>query len=305
MGASAGIATGRAGEVSAEELIRNADLAMYRAKQAHSGYETFESGMDLPVLHRHGLKQRLRDAAQDSAFDVHYQPIVELDTGAVIAHEALVRWLDGPRGRVEPSAFIPIAEEMGVIVQIGRQVLRRACEHAMRWPSEAAVHVNLSPVELRDPHFLGGVEDALTSCGLAPRRLVLEITESVMLRDPARCISILEELRALGVQLALDDFGTGYSSLSHLRQLPVDWLKIGEPFVTDIGSGEADRPFMRMILELAESLDLQVIAEGIETRTQMQALRDTGCSFGQGYLLGRPTGVGADEPASVGVPQTV
>jgi len=301
VGASAGIATGVAGEITAEELIRNADLAMYRAKQAKLGYAQFESGMDLPVLRRHGLKQRLRDAASRSAFDVHYQPIVELQTGRVTAREALVRWLDGPRGCVNPASFIPIAEEMGVIVDIGRQVLRRACLEARTWPGDTAVHANLSPVELRDERFLRGVEEALQASGLPPERLVLEITEGVVLRDPPKCIEILEQLRGLGVQLALDDFGTGYSSLSYLRQLPLDWLKIGQPFVDDIAPGGANRPFMRMILDLAASLELGVVAEGIETQAQMESLRDMGCGFGQGFHLGRPAlavpGAAAASPA--------
>ncbi len=291
---SAGIATGDPDGISAEELIRNADVAMYRAKQAcKHGFELFQSGMEVPVLRRHGVKQRLREAVRQESFAVHYQPIVELASGAVTAREALVRWLDGPRGCVSPASFIPIAEEMGVIVPIGRMVLARACRDAQRWQAGGAdapaVHVNLSPVELRDGRFVRGVEDALQASGLAPERLVLEITEGVVLRDPATAIAILDELRAIGVQLALDDFGTGYSSLSYLRQLPLDWLKIGQPFVDDIGPGGANRPFMRMILDLAASLGLGVVAEGIETRAQMGSLREMGCGFGQGFYLGSPT----------------
>jgi diguanylate cyclase (GGDEF)-like protein len=291
--ASAGIATGAGSGISTEELIRNADVAMYRAKQASKrGYEVFESGMEVPVLRRHGLKQRLREAVREDSFMVHYQPIVDLDSGEVAACEALVRWLDGPRGCVSPSSFIPMAEEMGVIVPLGRSVLQRACREAQRWrlPGGAppAVHVNLSPVELRDPQFMAGVSEALDRSGLAPERLVLEITEGVVLRDPDKSIAILRELRRLGVQLALDDFGTGYSSLSHLRSLPIDWLKIGQPFVDGIGPGGSDRPFMRMILDLAASLELGVVAEGIEDRGQLAALRELGCGFGQGFYLGSP-----------------
>jgi diguanylate cyclase (GGDEF)-like protein len=302
VGASAGVSFGTGAGVSAEELVRNADLAMYRAKQAGSGYELFETGMELPVLRRHGLKQRLRDATGANSFDVHYQPIVQLSTGAVTAREALVRWNDGPRGIVQPASFIPVAEEMGVIVEIGRQVLHRACTDAREWRGvePPAVHVNLSPVELRDQGFVGGVQDALSASGLPPERLVLEITESVVLRDPAKAVAILEQLRSLGVQLALDDFGTGYSSLSHLRQLPLDWLKIGQPFVDDIAPDGANRPFMRMILDLAASLGLGVVAEGIETRAQMVSLKGMGCGFGQGYHLGRPAAL-ARPAADAGV----
>jgi diguanylate cyclase (GGDEF)-like protein len=294
--ASAGIATGAVaagGTISPEELIRNADVAMYRAKQASKrGWELFESGMEVPVIKRHGLKQRLREAVREDSFDVHYQPIVELETGRVTACEALVRWLDGPRGCVNPGSFIPIAEEMGVIVPMGRSILERACREAQRWPADGgaapAVHVNLSPVELRDPNFLAGVAGALDRSGLRPDRLVLEITEGVVLRDPEKSIAILHELRALGVQLALDDFGTGYSSLSHLRSLPIDWLKIGKPFVDAVDEGGMDRPFVRMILELAADLNLGVVAEGIEDTGQLGALRQLGCGYGQGFYLGVP-----------------
>ena len=288
---SAGIATG-GHDISPDELVRNADVAMYRAKQAAKhGYELFESGMEVPVQQRHGLGQRLREAVREEAFTIHYQPIVGLQDGAVAACEALVRWFDGPRGCVGPSAFIPVAEEMGVIVGLGRSILRRACQDAQRWGDGVdapAVHVNASPVELRHPGFVAGVHNALELSGLAPERLVLEITEGVMLRDPERMIAILEQVRELGVRLALDDFGTGYSSLSQLRMLPIDTLKIGKPFVDGVEQGEFDRPFIRMILELAGSLDLDVVAEGIESGGQLQTLRDLRCGFGQGFHLGRP-----------------
>jgi diguanylate cyclase (GGDEF)-like protein len=302
--ASAGIATGVAGasgSVSPAELIRNADVAMYRAKQASKrGWELFESGMEVPVMKRHGLKQRLREAVREESFDVHYQPIVELESGRVTACEALVRWLDGPRGCVNPGSFIPIAEEMGVIVPLGRSIMERACREAQRWPEQdgaaPAVHVNLSPVELHDPHFLTGVAGVLDRTGLRPDRLVLEITEGVVLRDPEKSIAILHELRALGVQLALDDFGTGYSSLSHLRSLPIDWLKIGKPFVDAVDEGGLDRPFVRMILELATDLNLGVVAEGIEHTGQLGALRQLGCGYGQGFYLGMPAELQATGP---------
>jgi diguanylate cyclase (GGDEF)-like protein len=292
--ASAGIATGEGGDVSPEELIRNADLAMYRAKyESKHRYELFESGMELPVKRRHRLKVRLRDAVRDDAFVVHYQPIVELQTGRVAASEALVRWPDGPRGCVAPSSFIPLAEEIGAIVPIGRSVLRRACCDAQTWWSNdgtpPAVHVNVSPVELREPNFVSGVAGALGDSGLNPSRLVLEITEGVMLRDPESSIATLHELRALGVQLALDDFGTGYSSLSHLRSLPIDWLKIGMPFMDSLEHGGSDRAFVRMVLDLATNLELGVVAEGIESAGQLASLRELGCRLGQGFRLGPPT----------------
>jgi diguanylate cyclase (GGDEF)-like protein len=295
--ASAGIATGSGAQVSADELIRNADLAMYRAKyDSKHHYELFESGMELPVQKRHRLKLRLRDALMDDSFAVHYQPIVELDSGRVAACEALVRWPDGPRGYVSPSSFIPLAEETGAVVPIGRSVLRRACRDAARWrPSgdaTPAIHVNVSPVELREPKFVSGVAAALDTSALEPDRLVLEITEGVMLHDPDSSIAILHELRGLGVQLALDDFGTGYSSLCHLRSLPIDWLKIGMPFTDNLEQGGSDRAFMKMVLELAANLELGVVAEGIESAGQLVALRELGCGLGQGFYLGSPVARG-------------
>jgi diguanylate cyclase (GGDEF)-like protein len=292
--ASAGIATGRGSEVTPEELIRNADLAMYRAKhESKHRYELFESGMELPVQRRHRLTVRLRDAVRDDAFAVHYQPIVELQTGQIAAREALVRWPDGPHGCVTPSSFIPLAEETGAVVPIGRSVLRRACHEAQLWSladeAPPAIHVNVSPVELHQRQFVAGIAAALDDSGLEPGRLVLEITEGVMLRDPDSSIATLKELRALGVKLALDDFGTGYSSLCHLRSLPIDWLKIGMPFMDNLHEGGADRAFLRMVLDLAANLELGVVAEGIESPGQLDSLRDLGCQFGQGFYLGSPT----------------
>jgi diguanylate cyclase (GGDEF)-like protein len=291
--ASAGIATAHGGQVTPEELIRNADLAMYRAKHESSDrYELFESGMELPVKKRHRLKVRLRDAVRDDSFAVHYQPIVELHTGRVTACEALVRWPDGPRGCSMPSSFVPLAEETGAVVAIGRSVLQRACREAQTWSWSdgvpAAIHVNVSPVELEERNFVDGIAVALDHSGLEPRRLVLEITEGVMLRDPERSIATLHELRALGLQLALDDFGTGYSSLCHLRSLPIDWLKIGMPFMDNLEHGGSDRAFVRMVLDLARNLELDVVAEGIESPDQLGALRELGCEFGQGFYLGSP-----------------
>jgi diguanylate cyclase (GGDEF)-like protein len=294
--ASAGIATGHGDQLTPEELIRNADLAMYRAKyESNDRYELFESGMELPVKNRHRLKVRLKDAVRDDSFVVNYQPIVELRTGRVAACEALVRWPNGPRGCSTPSSFIPLAEEMGVVVPIGRSVLQRACRDAQRWDwadgAPAAIHVNVSPVELHERGFVDGIAAELEHSGLEPRRLVLEITEGAMLRDPERSIATLHDLRALGVQLALDDFGTGYSSLCHLRSLPIDWLKIGMPFMERLEDGGSDRAFMRLVLDLAANLELGVVAEGIESAGQLASLRELGCKFGQGFHLGSPTTV--------------
>jgi len=267
---------------------------MYRAKhESKDRYELFKSDMELQVKKRHRLKVRLKDAVRDDSFVVHYQPIVELETGRVAACEALLRWPDGPRGCSTPSSFIPLAEEIGAVVPIGRSVLGRACRDAQTWAWDdavpAAIHVNVSPVELRERRFVQGIAAALDDSELEPRRLVLEITEGAMLRDPDRSIATLRELRALGVRLALDDFGTGYSSLCHLRSLPIDWLKIGTPFMDNLEHGGSDRAFIRMVLDLAANLGLGVVAEGIESPAQLASLRELGCEFGQGFYLGLPT----------------
>ena len=301
--ASAGIATARPGQMSPEELIRNADLAMYRAKyESNDRYELFESGMELPVKKRHRLKARLKDAVRDDSFVVHYQPIVELHTGQVTACEALVRWPDGPPGSSMPSSFMPLAEETGAVAAIGRSVLAQACRDAQTWGWRdgvpAAIHVNVSPVELQERRFVDGIAAVLDDSGLEARRLVLEITEGVMLRDPERSIATLHELRALGLQLALDDFGTGYSSLCHLRSLPINWLKIGMPFMDSLEQGGSDRAFVRMVLDLASNLELDVVAEGIESAKQLAALRELGCRFGQGFYLGSPAGIDPIEVAA-------
>ena len=295
--ASAGIATGDRRSVGPEELIRNADVAMYQAKQAGKhGYALFEPGTEVPVPKRHDLKQRLMEAVKHESLVIHYQPIVELETGEVMACEALVRWLDGPRGLVHPHSFIPIAEEIGVIAAIDRSVLQQACRDAQRWQRQCttppAVHVNVSPVELRDDGFLCGVAAALEQSSLSPGQLRLEITESVVLQDTEQTIATLRELRKLGIGLALDDFGTGYSSLSHLRSLPIDCLKIGKTFVDSLEKGGIDREFVRTILELAAGLDIDVVAEGIESGCQLATLRELGCGFGQGFYLGTPTELG-------------
>lgn len=294
--AASGIATSEGAGMSSDELIRNADVAMYRAKnQGKHGHELFESGMELPVMRRHGLEQRLRDAVRDDAFVVQYQPIVELESGRVAACEALVRWLEAPRGYINPSTFIPLAEEIGAVNAIGRAVLQRACRDAERWRSNSsrppAIHVNVSPIELHERDFVTGVAAALEHSGLSPERLVLEITEGIMVTEPDRSLATLEELRTLGVKLAIDDFGTGYSSLRHLRSLPLDWLKVGMPFLDSIEHGGEDRPFVRMVLDLANNLGLGVVAEGIESRGQLAALRELGCAFGQGFYLGLPSDI--------------
>jgi diguanylate cyclase (GGDEF)-like protein len=291
-GASAGIATCGGQDMSPEELIRHADMAMYQAKRAgKNSYVVFHPGMEAPTLTQLRLERRLREGVDDSSFVVHYQPIHDLETGEVVAREALVRWLDGPNGPVQPRSFIPVAEETGLIVPIGKLVLNQACQDARRWhqgrAGAPAVHVNLSAVELRHPDFLQGVADALDRSGLDPERLVFEIAESALMQTPEASIEVLRQLRTLGPRVALDDFGLGYSSLTSLRRLPLDWLKLELPQLTKDGQ-EVDGQLVAMILSLAENLGCRVIGEGIESEGQLAELLGLGCRFGQGFFLGRP-----------------
>jgi diguanylate cyclase (GGDEF)-like protein len=280
----------------ADQLIREADLAMYQAKShGKSRFEFFEASMAAAMLRLHDVREELAKAIDREEIVVEYQPIVSLETGQISAAEALVRWEHPVRGRVAPAEFVPLAEETGLISALDRHVLRQACRQARRWQladtTEAPlrVHVNLSVAELRDPELVPGVLTMLNECELAPEHLTLEITETQLLGDAAHSAVRFQELRDLGVRIALDDFGTGYSSLSSLHSLPVDSLKIAKPFVDGLTGGGREASFIGMILELARTLELEVIAEGIETSAQLEALRGLGAGLGQGYLLGRPS----------------
>jgi len=283
----------------ADELIRNADLAMYRAKESGKGrFEIFDLQMRDAVLKRHGLKEELQRAVEREEVVVEYQPIVALASGEVVAAEALVRWNHPGRGRLLPSEFVPLAEETGLIVALGQHVLDEACRKARAWqdwdPARApAIHVNLSAVELADPHLTHTVGAALSDASLDPSRLILEITES-LIKDADAHAPALHELRAMGVGLALDDFGTGYSALSYLRTLPLDILKIAKPFVEGMARGSQENSFVRMIIDLARALELRVVAEGIESEEELDALRDLDCELGQGFYLAMPLDLTSD-----------
>jgi diguanylate cyclase (GGDEF)-like protein len=296
----------------ADELIRNADLAMYRAKESGKGrFEIFDLQMRDAVLKRHGLKEELQKAVERGEVVVEYQPIVALASGEVVAAEALARWNHPGRGRLLPSEFVPLAEETGLIVALGQHVLEESCHKARAWqewdPSRApAIHVNLSAVELADPELTSTVGAALSAASLDPSALVLEITES-LIKDADVHAPVLNELRSMGVRLALDDFGTGYSALSYLRTLPLDILKIAKPFVEGMARGSQENSFVRMIIDLARALDLHVVAEGIESADELEALRDLDCELGQGFFLAVPLDLTSDPslPALDGTQQTV
>jgi EAL domain-containing protein (putative c-di-GMP-specific phosphodiesterase class I) len=249
------------------------------------------------ILRRHDLKEELAKALEREQIVVQYQPIVDLATGQIAAAEALVRWEHPARGLVPPSEFVPLAEETGLIVPLGRHVLREACAQAARWGDTLRMHVNLSVGELLHPDLVVHVRDAVAVAGIQPSQLVLEITESQLLGDTVAAAARFDELRDLGLRIALDDFGTGYSSLSYLHSLPLDTLKVAKTFIDGLGSEGREAGFVAMIVDLARTLDLDVIAEGIETPEQLEAVRALGAALGQGFLLGRPAAPVAGAPA--------
>ncbi|WP_291380233.1 EAL domain-containing protein [Demequina sp.] len=298
IGASIGIAAAGDGE-STETLLRSADLAMYQAKlQGRGRHVVYEPGMHQDALAHFRLAAALQKAVAAGTIALAYQPIADLHTGAVVGLEALARWSDPDLGDVPPSSFIPVAERTGLIHELGRQVIARACRDLMRWRtasgSEAYVSVNVSPLQLGDDELPDFIAETLRDCGLEPGSLVLEITEGLLLQERSR--ETLRELRTHGVRVAIDDFGTGYSSLSYLRELPVDMVKIDQAFVTPAVPGAADHEFLQAIIRLAETLHMVTIAEGIETASQLGELRSTACGYGQGYFLARPGPI-ADTPA--------
>ncbi|HEV3282687.1 MAG TPA: EAL domain-containing protein [Solirubrobacteraceae bacterium] len=275
-----------------QDLVRDADLAMYQAKARGKGqYEAFDPAMHTTLVERLRLESDLARAVDRHEFELAYQPIVELASGAVVAVEALVRWRHPTQGLLLPGAFIPAAEETGLIRAIGSQVLQQACMQVASWqdrhrsPSPLAVAVNLSVNQLTDPALVGEVADALDASGLDPRSLILEITETMLMEDLER--EMLARLKELGVQIAVDDFGTGYSSLQYLHRFPIDILKIDRSFVGAVGEGN-DAAVARAIIELGQSLDLRVIAEGVEHPAQVATLLRLGCRWGQGYHFSTP-----------------
>ncbi|MFP5361120.1 MAG: putative bifunctional diguanylate cyclase/phosphodiesterase [Thermoleophilia bacterium] len=273
----------------AEDAIRDADLAMYRAKAQGKGrYAIFEPYMHAAVVRRAELEADLQRVVERDELVLHYQPIVALETGSVVGVEALVRWRHPERGLIAPDAFIPVAEETQLMAELGRWILTAACTQAARWQQgqPLRVSVNLSACQLQSADVAGDVRRALASAGLDPSSLVLEITETALMRDVQDTISCLVELKRLGVLLAVDDFGTGYSSLDYLRRFPIDILKIDKAFVEDLVAG--DSKLAQAIIDLGDSFGLHVVAEGIEHELQRQRLIALGCRLGQGYCFARP-----------------
>jgi len=296
--ASIGVASSRGHalhQIEPDEIFRNADTAMYAAKAAGKGrYAVYDQRMHVSLSDRLELLADLQLALERDEFIVQYQPTVVLGTERIVGVEALVRWRHPKRGVIQPAAFIGLAEECGVILGLGRQVLERACRQTKQWQdeypnsSDMTVSVNVSVRQLQEPAFVGEVARALEESGLTPECLVLEITESVMMRDAPATTVVLGQLKRLGVRLAIDDFGTGYSSLSYLRQFPIDILKIDKSFVDGAGDTEKEQKLTRAIVDLAKTLQLDVVAEGIERVEQLARLRSLDCTFGQGFYFAEP-----------------
>ncbi len=291
--ASAGIALASSPDAQPGDLLRDADAAMYRAKRdGRARAVVFADDMRDEAVLRLATELELRRAIAEGTLALHYQPVVNLRSGALHGVEALVRWDHPTRGPLLPSDVIPVAEETGLIVPLGAWVLERACEQLVTWHRELGVTltmaVNLSGVELRRPGFTEQVAHVLRRTGVPPGSLVLEITETVLMRDAPESLTVLAELKALGVLISVDDFGTGYSSLSYLKRFPVDTLKIDRSFVAGLGEDPEDLAIVRAVAALAASLGMSTVAEGVENDRQLGVLRELGCDAAQGFLLGRP-----------------
>jgi diguanylate cyclase (GGDEF)-like protein/PAS domain S-box-containing protein len=279
----------------AETIIKSADTAMYHAKESgRNNFQFFKADMNVKAVERQSVEGSLRRALERQEFLLHYQPKVNLDTGEITGVEALIRWQQPDRGLVLPSQFVPIAEDCGLIIQIGHWVLREACRQARAWQNAGLpplpIAVNVSAVEFREKGFVQGVRAILSETGLEARYLELELTEGVLMEDAESTASVLQELKRMGVHLAVDDFGTGYSSLSYLRQFPIDVLKIDQSFIHQITADPNVSSIVSAIIHMGKSLNHAVIAEGIETQEQRAYLQTQRCAEGQGFLFSRPLG---------------
>ena len=288
VGVSVGIALAPANGEAPEVLFKNADLALYRAKAtARNSYRFYEAGMDTAVETRMQLELEMREAIMCGGFALHYQPVLRLVDHTIVGFEALMRWPHSTRGMIAPDAFIPLAEETGLIVPLGSWALQEACREAACWPDPLRIAVNVSAVQFQHPGLEESVMSALAASGLAPHRLMLEITESVLVQDAEAVIACLHRLKGFGVLIALDDFGTGYSSLSYLRRFPFDKIKIDRSFIREISDPGA-AAIVRAVVGIATQLGATVTAEGVETNNQLEQVCREGCTDVQGYLVSRP-----------------
>ncbi|MGX1168122.1 diguanylate cyclase (GGDEF)-like protein/PAS domain S-box-containing protein [Bradyrhizobium sp. USDA 372] len=288
IGASIGIAMAPGDGEDSEKLLKSADMALSRAKlDARGSFAFFEAALDAKAQSRRKIEVELRDAIQNDVLRPYYQPLIDLTSGRITGFEALVRWPHAERGMVSPAEFIPVAEDTGLINPLGGLMLRRACLDAATWPDDVRVAVNLSPLQFRSGNLLSMVTDALKHSGLPPRRLELEITETLLLEKSAQVLATLHALRALGVRISMDDFGTGYSSLSYLRSFPFDKIKIDQSFVRDLAANREAQAIIRSIVSLGKGLGVTITAEGVETEAELSCLRAEGCHEGQGFLFSK------------------
>ncbi len=286
----------------ADQLIKSAEIALYRAKAlGRNRYTYYEPSMDARMRKRHELKQELSVALQAGEFELHYQPQLDLSRGVVVGFEALLRWRSPTRGLVSPADFIPLAEETGLIVPIGAWVVEAACREAASWSEDIRVAVNVSAIQLADPHLIEMVKHALAISQLPAQRLELEITETVMIADDMRVVATLQALKALGITIAMDDFGAGYSSLSYLLRFPFDRIKIDRSFINEIENVSHSIAIIRAVIGLCENLGITTTAEGVETAQQLSLLRAEHCNEVQGYLISRPH-PSAEIPRLIGTP---
>jgi diguanylate cyclase (GGDEF)-like protein len=286
---SIGIALAPADGTEADDLLKNADMALYGAKADGRGvYKFFEPAMDARMKARCALELALRKALEQGEFELYYQPTVSLLNEDVHGCEALLRWNHPERGVVPPLEFIPVAEEIGLIVTLGEWVIRQACADAAKWPGNVSVAVNLSPTQLNSKNLVPTVLSALATSQLPAHRLELEITETVLMQNTETTLRTLHQLRALGIRIAMDDFGTGYSSLSYLRSFPFDKIKIDRCFINGLGDSPGSAAIVRAVADLADSLSMSTTAEGVETRAQLDHVRELGCTDVQGYFYSRP-----------------
>ena len=289
IGASIGISVAPVDSLEPNQLLKNADLALYQAKaEGRGNHRFFVPEMDRRMQSRRSLELDLRRAVVDGEFEMYYQPLVDTSDGQISGFEALLRWNHPSEGLILPDQFIPSAEDIGLIVPIGEWVLRQACSLAATWPTHIGVSVNLSPAQFRTGDLVRTVTTALAVSGIEPSRLHLEITEGVLLEHTDETLKILHSLRNLGVRIAMDDFGTGYSSLSYLRSFPFDKIKIDQSFVQDLFSGSEALSIIRAVTDLGRNLGMTTTAEGVETAAQLEQIQKEGCSEVQGYYVGRP-----------------
>ena len=296
IGASVGIAIGQANGLTPDQLIRNADLALYCAKGDGRGtFKIFEPEMDLQVQARRQLEQDLRNALHAGEFELYYQPIVDIESNQITGLEALIRWNHPRHGLVMPNQFIPLAEEIGLIIPMGEWIIRNACAMAARWPNQIKIAVNLSPVQFRSPGLVSSIAAAINASGLPAERIELEVTETSLLQNSEATLTMLYQLRELGVRIAMDDFGTGYSSLSLLQSFPFDKIKIDRSFVKDITESVGSLNIVRAVTALAKGLGMTATAEGVETVEQRDTVKAEGCTEMQGYLFSQPLPASAIE----------